>query len=300
MDSVLSNIMRGNGPAPAQASTPPRPGPIVRQSDFIQPQPMQPKPMRPQSAAVVSSDFLQAPIARPQPMPSSLRPQQQVSEPASLDFRQTPPSLNRTAALAHSAHASYQEPIAQQLTFDASETQGRTKSGFKMRYVVMPLMVIALGVAGFFFRQPITSAITSLMAPPSPFSQQLIENIGFPIYYPTKMPAGFKFEVKSIEAAEGVVMYVISDDNNKIISFSLQSQTEGMTTDSAINSLKANKDSRKLNTPVGEGAVGTNEEEKLTIANVLTGKTWVLINMPEGTLSNSDIDLVLSSLKQAK
>ena len=299
MDSVLSNIMRGNGPAPAQASAPLQPAPVVRQSDFIQPRPTQLKPVRPQSAAIASSEFLQTTIARPQQAPNLQTPQQPTNRPASLEFRQAP-TLNRPAAPALPTQASYQEPIAQQLTFDASEYQSRTKSGFKKRYVFVPLFLIVFAVSGIYLRQPLTSKVASLMAPPSPFSQQLVENIGFPLYYPTKMPAGFKFETKSIEAAEGVVMYVISDDNNKIVSFSMQSQTEGMTTDSAINSLKANKDSRKLNTPVGEGSVGTNEEEKLTIANVLTGKTWVLINMPEGTLSNADIDLIFSSLKQAK
>lgn len=188
-----------------------------------------------------------------------------------------------------------QEPAGFQPPPALEETHSPKRS-FKKRYVIMPLLVLGLAVSGFFLRQP----IASLVASSSPFSQQLVENIGFPLYYPAKLPAGFRIELNSIKAAEGVVVYVVSDESEeKIVSVSLQVQPEGLTLDGINQTVKADN-LRKLITPNGEASVGLSSSEGRTIASILTGKTWVLINMEDGALSDSDVDLLLNNLKQAE
>jgi len=236
----------------------------------------------------VLSNIMQSGPNFPEPEQAVAQPQSRPEiKPTARPFNPAPthtPTPTPYVALKHS------EPLAMPLP-----ERTKQSGGFKKRYIVMPILIIALGLGGFFLKQP----IASLMAPPSPFSEQLIQNIGFPLYYPTKLPSGFKIELNSIEASSGVAVYVISDDSGKIISLSLQEQLESLSLDSAVQSLKATENTRKLITPVGEAAIGINKEEARQFISVLTGKTWILINTPENTLSDADLDLILNSLKQA-
>lgn len=237
----------------------------------------------------VLSNIMQSGPNFPEPEQAAVQPQPRSQiKPAAQPFR---PAPVHTPAPASYVSPKQPEPLALPLP-----ERTRQSSGFKKRYVVMPILIVALGLGGFFLKQP----IASLMAPPSPFSEQLIQNIGFPLYYPTKLPAGFKIELNSIEASHGVAVYVISDDSGKIINLSMQEQIESLSLDSAVQSLKATKNSRKMITPVGEAVIGINEEEGRQFISVLTGKTWILMSTPENTLNDTDLDLFLKSLKQAE
>lgn len=103
----------------------------------------------------------------------------------------------------------------------------RLKKGFKSLLILLLIAGISLGL--FFAWQ---GPISGLLEPRSPFSQEIREKMGIPLYYPTELPGTFKMEVNSITQPESdVVIFVISDDASKRINITLQKQPEGISLD---------------------------------------------------------------------
>lgn len=171
----------------------------------------------------------------------------------------------------------------------------KLKRSFKITLLIV-FVVLAIGGAGFVFREQIQTAVDDLLAPSSPFSQELKDETGFPLYYPTDLPPGFKFDTSTIKQPEtGVVIYAVTDESGKTVNFTLQSQPSGLNLDPLLAVLK---DIREINTPLGTAKRGIAESENREIVNLLTGKTWILVNTPAETISNEEMDALLNSLRQ--
>lgn len=169
----------------------------------------------------------------------------------------------------------------------------RTRSSKKvLRFFLMLLVVTAVTGGGYLlWRGP----ISGLLEPKSPFSTKIQENMGVPLYFPTKLPGSFKIETDSITQPEGgVVLYAITDDDGKRINITLQKQPGGISLDPLYAALQ---NARDIQTKFGSIKTGTTSEN-VDVTNILTGKTWVLINTPKDTLKDEQLISLIDSLKE--
>lgn len=181
-----------------------------------------------------------------------------------------------------------------------SKTPPRPRRKLKLKKSVkiglsVAIVVLILGGLIFAFRKPLGSAIGNLLAPPSPFSQEVREKAGFPLFYPTKLPGSFKIESDSVKQPEsGVVIYAITDDDGKRININLQKQPEGINLDPLYNVLE---DIQELDTKFGKVKTGVSTES-VQITNILTGKTWIIVNAAKDTLTQDELIKLINNLRE--
>ena len=194
----------------------------------------------------------------------------------------------------HSGRSS-RPPVTTQKPVPANKhVPHRTKSHSKKSsrrfirvFAVFIVVVTLLFAAGYWSRD----YVTSLLKPPSPFVGKVAAQ-QFPLYFPTKLPEGFKIELGSISQPESnIVVYAISDDKEQRIHISLQAAPEDLNLDPVENTF-SNK--RVVPTSHGDVTVGINKVGS-EMANVVADKTWIIINSPKGLLSNEEFDLILDS-----
>lgn len=159
------------------------------------------------------------------------------------------------------------------------------------------LAVLCLGAAiagGILLWQ---GPVSSLLQPRSPFSNDILEQLGVPLYFPTKLPGTFKIETDSVTRPENdVVMFTITDDEGMRINITLQRQPEGINLDPLYAALTNMQD---LQTKFGVVKTGTTSEQ-IDMTNLLTGRTWIIINTPAGTLDTVQLTNLINSLREVK
>ncbi len=135
--------------------------------------------------------------------------------------------------------------------------------------------------------------ISGLLKPPSPFNSDITQKMDIPLYYPTKLPSNYKIELGSINQPEAdVVAYTISNDSGKKINISLQKQPEGFDLSPLYESLT---DVSDLETKFGKVKVGSSSQG-YRIANILTGKSWVIITTEKDNLQPEELSSIIDSL----
>src|SRR5690606_2194053 len=109
-----------------------------------------------------------------------------------------------------------------------------------------------------------STAQGSLFSPPSPFTAEQKNNMGAPLFYPTKMPGTFKIEIDDTnkKADNGVFMYVISNDDGKFVTINQQSTPQEVNIDDLFSGLS---DTRDIRTPIGTAKSGLDEETSKVI-----------------------------------
>lgn len=210
----------------------------------------------------------------PQPAPR-IRP---VSRP-SISAAKPPTNL-----VQHKPHR--QSPVAP----TRPRTSQKENKVSKRTFLVLPATIIAI-LAGFFLWN---GPISGLLEPKSPFEPELQEKVGIPLYFPTKLPEGFKIETNSISQPESnVVIYAVSDDTNQKITISLQRQPEGINLDPLYENLSS---INETDTQYGTVKVGKSEDN-IYMANVLTGETWVIITSQNNILDTETIKTIVNNLR---
>ncbi len=165
----------------------------------------------------------------------------------------------------------------------------KIKKGVKIA-LITPFVVALLAAGGFLlWRGP----IGNLLLPPSPFTQEQKDKMGIPLYYPTKLPGSFKIETGSITQESGVMLYAITDDSGKRINVTLQKQPEGLKLEPLYSSLQ---DTKEIDTKFGKVKIGASGEN-VSIANILTGKTWVIVSSTQNTIDQGQLKDMIDSLK---
>lgn len=157
-------------------------------------------------------------------------------------------------------------------------------------FFIIPLVLMLLAGSIYFLREP----IASLLQPKPPFSQEIADNMGIPLYYPTKLPGTFKIELDSIVQPEKfVVVYALSSDDGKRININQQEQPSDITLD-PLHAVLSNI--REVDTKFGPVKIGVNEGTT-NIANILTGETWIILNYPTDAVQDAAIIQIINSLE---
>lgn len=166
----------------------------------------------------------------------------------------------------------------------------QTPSFKKLKYfLIVPACIALLAGAVYFLQGP----VTSLIRPKSPFSQEIIEDAGIPLYYPSNLPGSFKIELDSISRPEeSVVVYAMSDDNGQRINISIQKKPEQFNLEPLYNVLTGLRD---ITTKFGSVRVGNNEGTT-TIVNIISDQTWIIINYPIDTIDDDALIRMIDSL----
>jgi hypothetical protein len=161
-------------------------------------------------------------------------------------------------------------------------------------YTLLILLILtSVSVPLYLFRDNISTTVSDLLAPPSPFKQELVENAGFTLYYPTKLPGTFKMETNNISSVDDVVLFVITDDEGKRINITLQKKPSGLNLE-PLDEIFTDKNA--LDTKFGKLMIGTSQEN-MEVVNIVKDETWIIISCSKGTLSDQQFTEIIDSLK---
>lgn len=128
-----------------------------------------------------------------------------------------------------------------------------------------------------------------------PFPESVKQQAHFPLYYPTELPEGFRFDQAAYDASVNVMTYDYSTPDGNRIYFSLQPKPKKFDFD-RFNKKQLTGTSQ-VETPVGTATVGVLQEQ--TVSSVVTDKTWVLITSGE-KVSLQQLQQVSQSLRPVK
>lgn len=186
----------------------------------------------------------------------------------------------------------YYRPDAEEPNYyDSQAVEDAPKSNLlKVSLISFAVFTVTIIGGAFLWHGPISNALK----PKSPFSAELSQKTGLPLFFPAKLPGSFKMETNSIAQPDpSVVVYVISDNHNKKLNISLQKPPANLD----LSQLYGNYSNvKELDTKFGKVKVGTSEEG-MDIANVLAGQTWIIITSEEGSVSASDLQSVINGLE---
>lgn len=172
------------------------------------------------------------------------------------------------------------------------ERRVKLKRGVRRAFIAFFVLLITVPTVYFLWKGP----IASLLAPKSPFTAKQQEDMGIPLYYPTALPGSFKIERDSIAAAgTNALLYAISDDTGKRINITLQTIPARLDLSPLYAVLT---DLREFDTDFGKVKTGVSEND-IQITNIVTEKTWIIINSAKDTLSQAELTALINSFKSS-
>jgi hypothetical protein len=121
------------------------------------------------------------------------------------------------------------------------------------------------------------------------------EQASFPLYYPTDLPKGFRFDQAAFDASVNVLTYDYSTVDGNRIYFSLQPKPKKSDYDRF--SKKQLTGPSQIETQVGQATIGVLQGQ--TVSSVLTDKTWILITSGEN-VNLQQLEQVSQSLRAVK
>lgn len=228
-------------------------------------------------------DDIMASIMRGEPTPEDL-PKKPLRQPLRPRRNHGVPSRPIPTPTPVSAPTPVQQQTKQQ------EKRRKLSKKARIGIVVTPV-ALTLVIGGIYF---LKEPVLSLLRPRPPFSQEIVENMGVPLHYPVKLPGTFKIELDSIKQPEsGVTVYAVSDDDGRRININQQQQPS----DINLDPLYAVLDNvREVDTKFGPVRIGVNEGTT-NIANILTGKTWIILNYPVDAIRDELLTQIINNLE---
>jgi hypothetical protein len=121
---------------------------------------------------------------------------------------------------------------------------------------------------------------------PAKFTSQ---KVGFTVYYPKKLPAGFRVAPGSFTLTNNTLVFNINSDDGKIIPVSEQVVPSGQTANDLVpapTSIKVT-DSQDIDINGGKSAISTWKDKTLT--STVIGNTWIILNATNTTPENAII-----------
>ncbi len=160
----------------------------------------------------------------------------------------------------------------------------------RTRWVLAGGLVVVLAVLSSVIVVRVTKT------PSSPFTNDILSSVQFPLYYPTKYPPGYTLDPASISSNGQAVLYQLksSDSNALTIFVSIQARPSGMNFDDFYNKHLTQPTSHV--TSNGPVVVGT--ESRGVFGGLVTDKDWVLVTSADETASSKVLS-VLSNLRKA-
>lgn len=147
---------------------------------------------------------------------------------------------------------------------DVQEKDSGKKIGFKLwKFLVLLLVFAIFAFGGWLAWQRFRSS--------SPIPKSISNSVNFPLYYPSKLPAGFKLDKNSFSHTSSVVLYSLVFDGNKHLAFSIQTRPSSLDFAQLLHNVN-----KEFNTDAGQADI-VNLGGRTT-GSLLTPKSWVIIN----------------------
>jgi hypothetical protein len=106
-----------------------------------------------------------------------------------------------------------------------------------------------------------------------PLPEKIKREANFTLYYPTKVPSGFRFDEVAYDSSTKVVTYDYSTIDGDKIFFSLQPKPRNFNFNDFNK--KQISGASQISTPLGTATLGV--LQKQTLSSIVTDKTWILI-----------------------
>jgi hypothetical protein len=139
------------------------------------------------------------------------------------------------------------------------------------RTLLVGLVVVALfaivAVWYYKFQSP------AIQLPRSAYS-----HLNFPVYFPVSPPANFTFDESSVSSTPQVLVYAFKFRGDKSVSVSIQPLDPKL-------DISSFRPTREINSAIGQGYLV--EYDTRTTVAIVTDKSFVLINSPEGVPSSA-------------
>jgi hypothetical protein len=108
----------------------------------------------------------------------------------------------------------------------------------------------------------------------NPIPKSISDQVGFPLYYPARLPKGFTIDKSSFSYGNKVVAFVIRSGDKKIF---VTEQTKPAGFDFDKFYLQKLDQETEFLTPIGKAASGV-VNSNVRVVSLLTDQTWVFIN----------------------
>ncbi len=108
----------------------------------------------------------------------------------------------------------------------------------------------------------------------NPFTAKIMASVQFPLYYPTKLPEGYRVDTKSVTVPQqGVVVFNIIGPHGATLYMSEEARPQSFDLGGFYNNLQ---DLKEIG--ISDGAVAVGRKEGQEIASRANSKTWILSN----------------------
>jgi hypothetical protein len=141
----------------------------------------------------------------------------------------------------------------------------------------------------------IASAVVFLSRPQSPIPVDISRQALFDLYYPSKLPAGYKVNPNSFTYQDSTVIFGATNTQGQNLAFTEQAAPAGFDFSQFYSSLKDPKKIDKVSYQVvtGEGDRGSR------VVSVVAGTTWIIITSKAPT-DTDDIRALAAGLRRQK
>ena len=175
------------------------------------------------------------------------------------------------------------------LNFDDSRAPVAPKKKHKKRSIILicsivAFVIIGLGVGAYFVfgmsHNPIPAVVRS--------------QVKFDLFYPSKLPNGWKLDKNSFTASSQLVVYKLKNGNNTIV---VNTQAKPKDLDLNYFYTKGLSGAVKFTTPLGDAAVGKSSGQ--LIGSLTSTNSWILATSSNSKSVSSDtLRSILSSFKE--
>jgi hypothetical protein len=157
----------------------------------------------------------------------------------------------------------------------------------KKKYWSRPIILVACLVSLVLIGGVVTWLLLSHHSNPknkklallSPFSQQLMSSLSFPLYYPAELPHGFHFAAVT-EPKLGIIILTLQGTGKQKLFITEEAPPKGF---SIADYTGKFSDSKKATDQGAELVVGKISGGTITVGSLVSKKTWVLANDSTGT-----------------
>jgi hypothetical protein len=127
----------------------------------------------------------------------------------------------------------------------------------------------------------------------NPFPADIRQNTVTPLYFPTKVPTGFKLNPDSFSQKRGVVLYNFDTPDGDKLHITIEKKPAKYDLNQLYNSTL--QDTKTVAVPLGTAHIGTLGLN--TMANLVVGDTWIMAvySQPGAT---DDLTNIMKSLKR--
>lgn len=152
-----------------------------------------------------------------------------------------------------------------------------------LKYFLLPLAVLVSALGGLILYDT---------AARNPFPPEISQNAPYPLYYPSKLPAGYKVDKLSITVVSQTVTYIAKNSQSKEIYFSVQPKPQQQLDDFYSMVLQ---DKTEILTREGKAFVGT--KGQTTQGSLQADQTLVVVTAP-GDVPKGGMEVIIKNLKR--